>query len=61
MGEACGMYGGVNKYRVDIIRLEQSRPLGRTRERSDKKSPQEHKEIRSKFVEWTDLAQHTKP
>jgi len=61
MGEACGMYGGVHKYRVAIIRLEQSRPLGRTRDRWENKSPQKYKEIRSKFVNWTDLAQHTKP
>ena len=46
--------------RVAIIRLAEKRPLGRTRDRRENKSPHEHEKIRSEFVEWTDLAQHTK-
>jgi hypothetical protein len=45
---------------VAIILLAQRRPLGRIRDRWVIKSPQELEEIRSEFVEWTYLAQHTK-
>ena len=59
MGKSCGIYGGVRKYGVAIIRLAQRIPHGKTRDRWENKSPEETEEIRYKFVEWTDLAEHT--
>jgi hypothetical protein len=58
MGEACGKYGGVHKYRK--FNPKDERPLGRNRGRWEKNSPQESKEIRGEFVEWTDLRKHKK-
>jgi len=60
LGGACGIYGGVHKYRVAIIRLAEMRQSGRNRDRLENKNPQEPEEIKIDFVEWTDLAQYKK-
>jgi hypothetical protein len=56
MGNACGMYGGQESFRILVVKLEGKRPLGRPRRRwEDNIKMQLHEVVWGR--DWIDLAE----